>query len=203
MVEPNVPVDTSTIKKMTKGKQKIVIKKIEETNRRQDFTGAQIAIQVTSPGGGQVYAFPHSNNDVLFDSSLNNNNKDATTSNNTGAETGTTQNYQPPPAMKESNKHYTEVPRELEAEKKLKETIPVSRGGLRWYDEPVDGMDVEELELYLCSLEELKNKVLTRADELMMINSSKNNIIQPEDISTNTAVDGGLNFKHGDDFGNL
>nr|GEV50289.1 agamous-like MADS-box protein AGL62 [Tanacetum cinerariifolium] len=41
-----------------------------------------------------------------------------------------------------------------------------------WFDEPIDGMDVGELEEYLSSLQELKTKVLNRADELRMINNA-------------------------------
>nr|GFA75145.1 agamous-like MADS-box protein AGL62 [Tanacetum cinerariifolium] len=41
-----------------------------------------------------------------------------------------------------------------------------------WFDEPIDGMDVGELEEYLSSLQELKRKVLNRADELRMINNA-------------------------------
>nr|GEW66576.1 agamous-like MADS-box protein AGL62 [Tanacetum cinerariifolium] len=40
-----------------------------------------------------------------------------------------------------------------------------------WFDEPIDGMDVAKLEQYIYSLQELKRKVLTRADELSMNNA--------------------------------
>ncbi|KAL7615875.1 hypothetical protein Lser_V15G02524 [Lactuca serriola] len=223
--------DTPMInKKRTKGRQKIDIKKIEDPNSLQVafskrrtglfkkaseicvLTGAQIAILVTSPAG-RFYGFRHPNTDVLLDDFLNDNNKDAATNTTTGGETGATQkNYRSPPPtpiMMEFNQHYSEVSRELEAEKKRGGMIPESSGESRWYDEPVDGLDVEEIQQYLCSLDELKRKVLTRAVELMMINKSSdaffgwNNGIQPPvDLPENTGVDGGLSFQYDENFGN-
>ncbi|KAK9058579.1 hypothetical protein SSX86_023421 [Deinandra increscens subsp. villosa] len=71
-------------RKITKGRKKIEIKKIEETNSRQVtfskrrtglfkkaselcvLTGAHVAILVNSPGG-RVFAFGHPNVDLLVD----------------------------------------------------------------------------------------------------------------------------------------
>nr|GEV50287.1 zinc finger, CCHC-type [Tanacetum cinerariifolium] len=72
-----------------------------------------------------------------------------------------------------------------------------------WFDEPIDGMDVGELEEYLSSLQELKGKVLNRADELRMINnapaffgSNLNNNTPIQDVLQ--GVQGhGLNVMHG------
>nr|GFC63515.1 agamous-like MADS-box protein AGL62 [Tanacetum cinerariifolium] len=72
----------------------------------------------------------------------------------------------------EFNQHYDEVSRELELEKKRKDMIPEKTGTEFWHDEPIDGMDVAELEQYLSSLQELNRKVLTHADELMMMNNA-------------------------------
>ncbi|XP_023733276.1 agamous-like MADS-box protein AGL62 [Lactuca sativa] len=232
MVITSVAGDTLMNKKRTKGKQKIDIKKIEDPNSLQVafskrrtglfkkaaeicvLTGAQIAILVTSPAD-RFYGFRHPNTDVLFDDFLNDNNTYAATNTTTGGETGTTQkNYlspAPPPIMEEFNQHYSEVSRELEAEKKRGGKIPESSGASRWYEEPVDGLDVEEAQQYLCSLDELKKKVLTRAVELMMINKSSalffgsNNGIQPPvDIPSNAVVDdGGFNFEYDGNFGNF
>nr|XP_043635125.1 agamous-like MADS-box protein AGL62 [Erigeron canadensis] len=49
---------------------------------------------------------------------------------------------------------------------------PKETSNLMWFDEPIDGMNLEELEEYLHSLVELKNNVDRRADELMMINTN-------------------------------
>ncbi|KAD5803477.1 hypothetical protein E3N88_14837 [Mikania micrantha] len=217
-------------KKTTKGRKKIEIKKIEETNSRQVtfskrrtglfkkaselcvLTGAQIAILVNSPGG-RVFAFGHPNADVLIDRYLKTNNKN----NEITTTTTRTAGVQQPIPMKEFNQHYVEVSRELEAEKKRREMIPSSSGGgLRWFEEGTDGLEVEELEQYLWSLVELKKKVLTRADELMMINKSPAMLGVPNmfvngwsgfsggqtvGVPTNAAVHGGFVFQHGGEMG--
>ncbi|KVI00611.1 agamous-like MADS-box protein AGL62 [Cynara cardunculus var. scolymus] len=230
MVTANVAGGLSMNKK-TKGRKKIEIKKIQEPNSRQVtfskrraglfkkaselcvLTGAQIAIFVNSPGG-RVYAFGHPNPDLLADRYLNENNIDTTTT------TTAVQNYQPPlPAMYQFNQHYVEVTRELEMEKMRRELIPAERsGGSQWYEKAVDGMEVEELEQYLYSLEQLKKKVVMRADELTMIKKTPtllgsnlfnqmgwNNHIQTTDIPTTTTTTvvhhGGFNLHHRGDIG--
>ncbi|XP_023733253.1 agamous-like MADS-box protein AGL29 [Lactuca sativa] len=217
----NVGGGSNMNKKTTKRRRKIDSKKIEDIKSRQVtftkrstglfkkaaeicvLTGAQISILVTSPCG-RHFTFRHLNSDVMLDNYLNNNNT------TTGEDTGTTTNSPPPLPMKEFNQRYMEVSRELDAEKKRRETIPVIGGGLRWYDEAVDGLDVEELQRYLCSLEELKKKVLTRAVELMMINKSSDALFgsnngndqPPVDIPASAVVDdGGFNFEYDGGFG--
>ncbi|XP_076931440.1 uncharacterized protein LOC143596589 [Bidens hawaiensis] len=79
----------------------------------------------------------------------------------------------PPLPVQEFNQHYTEVSRELEAEKKRRDQMIIpssSTSSLPWFEGPTEGMDEGELDLFLWSLLELRRKVLTRADELMMIN---------------------------------
>ncbi|KAJ9558968.1 hypothetical protein OSB04_013582 [Centaurea solstitialis] len=123
------------------------------------------------------------------------------------------ENPQPPLlAVNRFNEHYAEFSRELEMEKKRgRELVPGrSGGGSRWYEEAVDGMEVEELEQYFCSLEQLKKKVSMRADELMMINKTPSllgsNVIGRtgfNDSYVQTTVDvpatvhGGFDFHHG------
>ncbi|KAI3826509.1 hypothetical protein L1987_00557 [Smallanthus sonchifolius] len=234
---------TSMKKKTTKGRKKIEIKKIEETNSRQVtfskrrtglfkkaselcvLTGAQVAILVSSPGG-RVFSFGHPNVDALVDRYLksHNNNQDPTTvtgSSAAGAAAAANHYSPPPPPLllplptKEFNKHYVEVSRELEVEKKRREMIPASSRGRPWFDEPTDGLPVEELEQYLWSLGELKKKVLTRADELVMINKSPGmlggpvfemgwngfNGGQTVGVPANAAVHGGFVFQHGGEIG--
>ncbi|KAI3511758.1 hypothetical protein L1887_18916 [Cichorium endivia] len=238
MVKPEAS-GSSSLKKKTKGKKKIDLKKIQEPNSRKAtftkrriglfkqaaeiciLTGAEIGILVNSPGG-QIFSFGHPNADDIFDRYLDNDNNNAASTNTTGADSETikNQNQNPPPPLpkKEFNQHYEEVSRELlDAEMKREETIPVNSGGLRWYDEPVDGMNVEELQEYLCSLEELKKKVMTRADEMMTINNSsaiigsnvsemgRNNSIdhQPMYTPTKAADDGGFHVQDAGDGGNI
>nr|XP_043611878.1 agamous-like MADS-box protein AGL62 [Erigeron canadensis] len=57
--------------------------------------------------------------------------------------------------------------KELEEEMKKGEET----SNLMWFDQPIDGMNLEELEEYLHSLVEFKNNVDTRANQLMMINT--------------------------------
>ncbi|KAI3705459.1 hypothetical protein L1987_75697 [Smallanthus sonchifolius] len=176
----------NTKKKTTQGRKKIEIKKIEHLNTRQVtfskrrsglfkkaselciLTGAQIAILVNSPGG-RFYAFGHPTVDVVIDRYLNNTNNN---NNNASSSQGSTSQKLPPP-VGEFNQHYMAVSKELEAEKLRREVIHESKasnsGEVMWYEEEVDGMEVEELEEYLSALVELQRKVLVRADELMMI----------------------------------
>nr|XP_043618452.1 agamous-like MADS-box protein AGL62 [Erigeron canadensis] len=185
-------------KKTTKGRKKIEIKKIEEQNTRQVtfskrrnglfkkaselciLTGAQAAIIVSSPAG-RMYAFGHPDADHLIDTYLNNNNDNNNniSTNNNNNNNNNNYNYNNNEAkvvpMNAFNQHYVKVSKELEAEKKRKEMIPsssTSNSKEAWYEKSVEGMDVRELEEYLYSLGELKKRVLTRADELLMINQT-------------------------------
>ena len=45
-------------------------------------------------------------------------------------------------------------------------------GGGLWWDEPIDGLGLAELEQYVASLEELKKNVAMRADELMLVKAA-------------------------------
>nr|GEY46280.1 agamous-like MADS-box protein AGL62 [Tanacetum cinerariifolium] len=166
-------------KKTGQGRKKIKIKKIEENNNRQItfskrrnrlfkkaaelcvLTGAKIAIIVKSPGG-RIFTFGHPNVDALIDTYLGNEkNLDVDVDMDRWAS-----------QTNDFNKHYTEVQHELELEKKHKDVILEKTRSEFWFDEPIDGMDVGELEEYLSSLQELKRKVLNRAAELRMINNA-------------------------------
>ncbi|PWA93042.1 Transcription factor, MADS-box [Artemisia annua] len=181
-------------KKTSQGRKKIEIKKIEENNSRQVtfskrrnglfkkaaelcvLTGAKIAIIVNSPGG-RVFAFGHPNVDALINTYL------ANEKNNVDVEVDMSL-----PALQtnEFNQHYAEVSRELELEKRRKDMIPEKSSSEFWFNEPIDGLDVAELEQYLSSLQELKRKVLTRADELMMMNNAP--ALFGPNINNNTPV---------------
>nr|GEZ07734.1 agamous-like MADS-box protein AGL62 [Tanacetum cinerariifolium] len=160
-------------KKTSQGHKKIEIKKIEENSHRQVtfskrrnglfkkaaelcvLTGAKIAIIVNSTGG-RVFAFGHPNVDALINTYLAVG-KDL----DVDVDLDVGQSALP---MNEFNQHYDEVSRELELEKKRKDMISKKTGTEFWYDEPIDGMDVAELEQYLSSLQELNRKVLTRTE---------------------------------------
>ncbi|GJW32498.1 agamous-like MADS-box protein AGL62 [Tanacetum coccineum] len=173
-----VPVNNMN-KRTSHGRKKIEIKKIEENSNRQVtfskrrnglfkktaelcvLTGAKVAIIVNSPSG-RVFAFGHPNVDALINTYL-------ATQKNVDVDVDMGQSSLP---INEFNQHYAEVSHELELEKMHKDMIPKKTSSEFWFDEPIDGMDVAELEHYVFSLQELKRKVLTRADELMMINNA-------------------------------
>ncbi|XP_071719092.1 agamous-like MADS-box protein AGL29 [Rutidosis leptorrhynchoides] len=235
MISTTVSGDPSYRKKTTKGRKKIEIKKIVENNSRQVtfskrrtglfkkaaelcvLTGAKIAILVRSPGG-RFYTFGHPNADVIVGRYLSDTyyDDDNDCKDNVGVRNG----KQTPPSeedetesiekyIKRFNKHYMAVSEELDKEKKRK-NIP-SNSRLAWYDEPVHDLSLNELERYLWSLEKLKKKVVTRVDELMLIqrspallgpkmfqvgwNNNNNNNIQR--MNNNGMFQGGFMFQHG------
>ncbi|XVE48643.1 hypothetical protein DITRI_Ditri01bG0018400 [Diplodiscus trichospermus] len=167
--------------KATKGRQKIQIKKIESgsslqvtfSKRRTGLfkkaselcvlCGANIAIIVFSPSD-KPYCFGHPNVDTVLDRFLSGNpdlhkEDDSATS-------GAMQ------CLEEINEERREALEKLQEEKKRSKEIEEekekrkSRGEF-WWDEPTDNMGVEELEAYVKAMEELRNNVAKRANELM------------------------------------
>ncbi|XP_057496615.1 agamous-like MADS-box protein AGL62 [Actinidia eriantha] len=170
--------------KTTQGRQKIDIKKIENISNRQVtfskrraglfkkaselciLSGAQVAIIVKSPGR-RTFAFGHPNVDSVIDRYLAENNSGAAASQPCFAS-----NH---PSVQEFNEHYAQVSKELEFEKKRSTMIEESKvayGGGLWWDEPIDGLGLAELEQYAAALEELKKNVAMRADELMLVKAA-------------------------------
>ncbi|GJW32501.1 hypothetical protein Tco_0052533 [Tanacetum coccineum] len=98
--------------------------------------------------------------------------------------------------VNEFNQHYAEVSCELELEKRHKDMILKKSSSEFWFDEPIDGMDVAELEHYIFSLQELKRKVLTRANELMMINNAPDVFGQSINNTTPLAILGPTVLQH-------
>ncbi|GKC86043.1 hypothetical protein Tco_1141760 [Tanacetum coccineum] len=86
------------------------------------------------------------------------------------------------------NQHYAEAQRESELEKKRKDMILEQPCSEFWFDEPIDGMDVAELKQYISSLQKLKRKVLTRVDELMMMNNVP--ALFGSNVNNNTPIQG-------------
>ncbi|GKC25963.1 agamous-like MADS-box protein AGL62 [Tanacetum coccineum] len=150
-----VPVNNMN-KKTSHGRKKIEIKKIEENNNRQVtfskrrnglfkkaaelcvLTGAKIAIIVNSPGG-RVFAFGHPNVDALINTYL-------ATQKNVDVDVDMGRLALP---INVFNQHYAEISHELELEKMRKDMIPEKISSEFWFDEPIDGMDVAELEHYV------------------------------------------------------
>ncbi|PIN19773.1 hypothetical protein CDL12_07563 [Handroanthus impetiginosus] len=180
----------SMVKKTTQGRKKIEIKKIENLSNRQVtfskrrvglfkkaselciLSGAEIAIIVHSLGK-RVFSFGHPTADSVIERFLG------------GAEGAASAEREncPTPNTRDYNRHYSEVCKELEAEKRRREIIEEAKrlegygcGGLAgeglWWDEEVDGLDLEELEQYAAALDELVKNVTMRADDLMLIQSA-------------------------------
>ncbi|XP_051145911.1 agamous-like MADS-box protein AGL61 [Andrographis paniculata] len=183
-------------RKTTQGRKKIEIKKIENLSNRQVtfskrraglfkkaselciLSGAEIAIIIHSLGK-RIFSFGHPTTDSVVDRFL------------TGAEEAAGRAAESScsmPAVRaaEYNRHYADVCKELEAEKKRREMIEAAKqagmyggggGGEEWWSEPVEGLDLEELEQYEAALKELVKNVTMKADDLMLIqNSSGGNI---------------------------
>ncbi|OIT26865.1 PREDICTED: agamous-like MADS-box protein AGL62 [Nicotiana attenuata] len=173
----------STMKK-TQGRRKIAIKPIDNQNSRHVtfskrrlglfkkaselciLSGAEIAILVQSLKRQRLFAFGHPNADAVIDRYL-------TGKSSSSSSTVDQLNVQ------QNNQYYSQICRELEAEKKKKEIIENSKivnnnsnnEGF-WWNESIDDMGIEELEEFMGALEELKKKITLRADELSMINGS-------------------------------
>ncbi|PON99768.1 MADS-box transcription factor [Trema orientale] len=182
--------------KRTLGRQKIEIKKLEKkSNKQVTFSkrrsgifkkagelsilcGSDVAAIVFSPNG-KLFCFGHpSVDDVIhrYLSGTSTTTSDATTNN---PESGTTNGA----ATGEFNfRAYVEGMRELEAEKKrvaearLASASTWKEGGFRgsggvdgaWWDESVEGMELEELEHYLEALQELRRKSSNKVQDLMV-----------------------------------
>ncbi|XP_047312828.1 agamous-like MADS-box protein AGL61 [Impatiens glandulifera] len=166
-------------KKLTLGRQKIEIKKIEDVNHRQVtfskrrtglfkkaselcvLTGAEVAAIVTSPGN-RTFAFcSQTDPTALLKNCL---------SEGDGSPLAQDQ-MQNPEKVRELNEQYSNLLAALEEEEKRGTRIVEEKGegGGFWWEEQMDGnMGVEELERYMFALEKLKRNVQVRADELMM-----------------------------------
>ncbi|PHU23692.1 hypothetical protein BC332_08799 [Capsicum chinense] len=168
-------VDSSAVPvKKTQGRRKIVIKPIANQNSRHVtfskrrlgvfkkaselciLCGAEIAIIVQSLKRQRLFTFGHPSVDVIDryltgkSSSVNNHRF----------------NF-----VQQNNEYYSQICRELDAEKKNKEIIDESKmvngnnNGF-WWNESIDNMGIEELDKFVDALEELKKRVNMRVDVL-------------------------------------
>ncbi|GKB05564.1 agamous-like MADS-box protein AGL62 [Tanacetum coccineum] len=172
MVSTSIDTNPSKLKKKSSGRKKIEIKKIEKNNSLQVtfskrrtglfkkaselcvLTGAQVAIFVNSPAD-RMYVFGHPHVDALIEKHLQEQNNDNVFS-------------LPMLPENELNQSYEEYLREFDVGNTRNEMITSSGGnddGLG-FDECIDGMGLGELESYLCKLQEAKNDVEYRANEL-------------------------------------
>nr|XP_027101424.1 agamous-like MADS-box protein AGL62 [Coffea arabica] len=178
-------------KKTTQGRKKIEIKKIDNLSNRQVtfskrrvglfkkaselcvLTGAEVAIIVHSLGK-RVFAFGHPNIDAVI-------NRYTTGSASSSSSSSSSSSVADPKTplgaheIQQHNRHYAKVSKELEVERKRKELIEGSKlenGGSFWWDDPIEHMGLEDLQQYKASLEELKKKLLMRADDLILLKNS-------------------------------
>lgn len=185
-----------TVKK-TQGRRKIAIKPIANQNKRHVtfskrrlglfkkaselciLTGAEIAIVVQSLKRRRLFTFGHPSPDAVINRYL------------TGKEEECAGDEQFD-FVQQSNEYYSQICRELEAEKKNKEIIDESKmvngssnnnGGF-WWNESTDDMGIEELDKFVCALEELKKRVNMRCDELCGSSS-----LAPSTSTMNQAID--------------
>ncbi|KAL2244692.1 agamous-like MADS-box protein AGL23 [Sesamum indicum] len=168
--------DDAAIKK-TLGRRKIEIKKIEKkTSLQVTFTkrrmglfrkaselsvlcGAEIAILVKSPAE-RIFAFGHPSVETLIDRFQ----RGIALS----PETGTSSNGQTVGGEDGIRSKYEESVRRLEMERRVLKEKESSGGEGRefWFDEPLEGMELHELEEYVEALEELRDNVLRRVEEI-------------------------------------
>ncbi|PSS00435.1 Agamous-like MADS-box protein [Actinidia chinensis var. chinensis] len=150
--------ETSENKKTTRGRQRIEIKKIQKRSQLQVtfskrkaglfkkagelsvLCGVDVAVIAMSPAG-KVFAFGSPSADAVVSRFLGR---------NSGMDVGLGGQWK---------EIYAEVEREREKS---------AGGGGFWWDRPVEELRLGELERYMAALEELKCKVMRRADELVV-----------------------------------
>ncbi|KAK1371994.1 Agamous-like MADS-box protein AGL62 [Heracleum sosnowskyi] len=171
------------MQKKTQGRKKIEIKRIADENRRQVtfskrrtglfnkaselcvLTGAEAAIITQSPGG-RVFAFGHPSVDSVVDKYLAGSSKNIAVNEVNSIPTSMQENF---------NQKYKEISKEIEDEKKknvLEEKLEDNPNF--WWEESFEHLGIEELEKYIASMEQLKDNLTMRVDEMAMLrNSSK------------------------------
>ncbi|XP_057469668.1 agamous-like MADS-box protein AGL62 [Actinidia eriantha] len=148
--------ETSEKKKTTRGRQRIEIKKIQKRSQLQVtfskrkaglfkkagelsvLCGVDVAVIAVSPAG-KVFAFSSPSADSVVNRFLGR---------NSGKDVALGGQWK---------ERYAKVERKREK---------AAGGGGFWWDRPVEELGLGELERYMAALEELKCKVMRRADEL-------------------------------------
>ncbi|XP_068644944.1 agamous-like MADS-box protein AGL29 [Aristolochia californica] len=174
------------VRKPSLGRQKIEIKKIENSDALQVcfskrrsglfkkaselciLCGVEIAIIVFSPAG-KVFSFGHPSVDSVIDLFLfqtNNGSHSFSRSKplSDASHRGST--------LRELNRRYTELVNQVDAEKKRKERLEqalkeATEHRLGW-EPDIERLGLHEMELFKAALEELKKKIAKRADELAL-----------------------------------
>ncbi|KAK2453315.1 agamous MADS-box protein AGL62 [Trifolium repens] len=166
-------------RKKTTGRKKIEIKKLDkDSNKQVTFSkrrqglfrkaselcilcDVRASIIVFSPAD-KLYSFGQPNTDAILNSYIN----------------GTTEfvdakSIEDSSTYTEYNGQYEETLKMLEMEKKkLADVKNLAKTWNRgdWWNDSIDDMSIDQLEQFMISLYELRNKLLERADELLMNN---------------------------------
>ena len=173
------------------GRQKIEIKKLEKkSNKQVTFSkrrsgifkkagelsllcGCDVAVIVFSPND-KLFCFGHPSVDAMIRRYLNGTLSSSTTTSNTTTTSNYSETSAAAAATGEFNmRAYVENMKELEAEKKRvaearhESALKFEGGGSAWWEEAVDGMEVEELEYYVGALYELRRKVFAKVEDSM------------------------------------
>ncbi|EYU40377.1 hypothetical protein MIMGU_mgv1a020886mg [Erythranthe guttata] len=162
--------ELSICKKKTMGRRKIEIKKIEKKSSLQVtfskrriglfrkaselsvLCGAEIAILVQSPAN-KIYSYGHPSVETLLDRYQ------------TGGGGGAASSIIP--YREDGRSKYDEAVKKLEIVKRsMKQESNSSSNTRFWWDEPMEGMELYELEEYAEAMEALKDNVLRRVDEM-------------------------------------
>ncbi|XP_012833857.1 PREDICTED: agamous-like MADS-box protein AGL61 [Erythranthe guttata] len=162
--------ELSICKKKTMGRRKIEIKKIEKKSSLQVtfskrriglfrkaselsvLCGAEIAILVQSPAN-KIYSYGHPSVETLLDRYQ------------TGGGGGAASSIIP--YREDGRSKYDEAVKKLEIVKRsMKQESSSIISSRFWWDEPMEGMELYELEEYAEAMEALKDNVLRRVDEM-------------------------------------
>ncbi|CAI9118936.1 OLC1v1020570C1 [Oldenlandia corymbosa var. corymbosa] len=188
-------------KKTTQGRKKIEIKKIDKVSSRQVtfskrraglfrkaselciLTGAEVAIIVES-AGKRLYTFGHPNVDVLADRFMRETSSTATPATALFPLRRLASSPISAAQIQEHNFEFQRLTQKLEDEKKKIEQQEKANlmnfnnnfGGAQapWWEKPIEDMGLEDLELFATALEELKNKVLIKAEESELLGRQSN-----------------------------
>ncbi|XP_077233500.1 agamous-like MADS-box protein AGL61 [Tasmannia lanceolata] len=174
-------------RKPSLGRQKIEIKRIQNEDARQVcfskrrsglfkkaselciLCEAEIAIIVFSPAG-KVFSFGHPCVDTVLDYYLHRNTPSITLGNHFS--NGTLRMN----TLRELNRQCSELFNRVEAERKkkikLEEAAKAGKGGGFVCGPEIEELELVELEQFKASLEELRAKVATRADEILTVEAS-------------------------------
>ncbi|GLT63496.1 hypothetical protein SLA2020_360580 [Shorea laevis] len=188
--------------KTTKGRQKVEIKKVEKksnlqvtfSKRRQGLfkkaselcvlCGAKVGIIVFSPKD-KPFCFGHPDVNAVVDQYLLEN------------ENPSFEEHRDVCGCHELiqlNKEYEEAVMEWEREKMIAEAI--KQGKIRfeefWWDRDIDSMGMEELEEYVNAMEEMRNRLVMRANELITMEVAAATAAAKTEVADGEIADNGF-----------